>query len=229
MGGKFSNIILCITAVLSRLYQEGAWMGLWSFLVLCARLGMAAAHTDGFSWLPPAKHLSATFTHICQVWLYSTPSPTPTPVLSLRQPEGSVAGSTHTCCVQAMLQEANTMMPKPCTPVGTAKHESVAVQLHTGHRDMFYSHGIMWTKQGPFLQQTFLLPLLSVGISYICYIAICLWAVSYSCILPSAGSPALPLFTFSTLLSPSFLCPPCTYRQAHLFLSFGSVSYSYGI
>lgn len=191
---------------------------------------MAAAHTDGFSWLAPAKHLSALFTHICQVWLCSTPSPTPN---SCTLPWGNLralwpAPHTHAVC-RLCARRQTALMPKPCSPVGTAKHESVAVKLHTRHRDIFYSHGIMWTKQGPFLQHSFLLPLLSGGIGYICYIAICLWAVSYSCILPSAGSPALPLFTFSILLSPSFLCPPCPYRQAHLFLSFGSVSYSYGV
>lgn len=145
--------------------------------------GSYTAHTDRFSWLPPEKqpfchvhtHLpSLTVPHL---WLL--------PLLgcSVRHPEGSVAGSTHTDWVGAMLQDASTTDAQTLHSCGYSKHQSVAAQLHSGHRAMFYSPAIVWTKWGSLLSAVIPSP------TFFCW-QVGLWAIA-------TGQLHLPLYKTS--------------------------------
>lgn len=130
MSSKFSSITLCITEVLSSLYQDEA-----PALPPLSRPGVprclcrpAAALLHGHGRVGLSQPirclwntLSATFTHIYWVWRYPTPSPTSSPVLSLTliwmifaQPSNHILRAGN-CC-----RRLTPLFPEHCSPVGTA-------------------------------------------------------------------------------------------------------------
>lgn len=182
------------------------------------------AHTDGISWLPPAKlPFCQVHTHLPSLTLSHT-FPLPLLCCPARQPEGSVAGSTHTGCVQALLQGPKPLTPTPCTPVWAQQQLCLWLLSYT------LGTGTCFTATA--FPQLSGVPSASIqSFSHFCLLAG--WAVSYSHGIATSCplQKALPCLCLHS--------PPGCHRHfsvhlahtthAHLFLSFGSVSYCYRV